>query len=138
MLYLSFFYLKKMDQNFADQSKKILFLIFVSLVCVLIFMTFDNMFALAGRAFTLVLLAYIGNSVWTQIQTVKAELLANATTPSLTADEMSALNTNLGVSYLFLLIVVVNFIFITRSLFMASNRTATSTNDTSPIIHTTL
>jgi hypothetical protein len=132
-----------MDQQFADQSKNILNLIILSFVLILIFMSFENVVALVVRVGILALLGYTGKLVWTQIQQVKALLISSSTagtssstdatqensSSTLSKDELDALNSNLGLSYLFLFVIILNFIFIARSLVSSAAPVEENTNN---------
>lgn len=122
-----------MDPLFAEQSKQILIYIALSLVLVIIFMTTNSTFAKISRVGILILLGYVASLVWSQIQKVKSELFSiTSSSTTLTTEQstqIEALNSNLFISYIFLFVTMVNFIFIATSLLSLSQDQSQAQNE---------
>lgn len=106
-----------MELQFVNNSKILLGLTVISLILVMIFMSssINPVVGTLGKIGILLLLAYITMVDWKQIQQMKkvSHGLENIVgTPNV--------NTNIIISYVFLLLIAVNFIFVAKSLFQSS------------------
>jgi len=106
-----------MEPQFVNNSKMLLGLTVISLILVMIFMSssMNPIVATLGKVGILVLLAHIALMDWNQIQQMKkvSHALENIVgTPEV--------NTNIIISYVFLILIAANFIFIAKSLFPSS------------------
>lgn len=108
-----------MDTKFAEDSRRIFFLVIFSLILAILVMTSKTTVAIIGRILLLLLLAYIAQLVLQQIATLKETMQKN-----------TSIQQNVLLSYILLVIVGINFLFIMSSLLsVASTNTSTTLID---------